>query len=211
MAQERSNTLGVLVSGRGSNLEAIMQAIEDGRLDADLRVVISNKPGAYALERASNRGIPAEVVASRQFRKDRQAFESAIHDVLQRYGVRYVALAGFMRLLSPWFVRQYPNRIVNIHPSLLPAFPGLDAQEQAYEHGVKVSGVTVHFVDEGLDSGPIIAQRPVPVLDDDDADRLSARILEQEHRLYPECLQLLLQNRLAVDGRHVRVRPAEDA
>ena len=198
--------LGVLVSGRGSNLQAILDAIQSGELDADLRVVVSNNPDAYGLERARARGVPTVVVDHREFRGKgrRRRFEMALDDALRSHGVHYIVLAGFMRILSPWFVRRHPLRIVNIHPALLPSFPGLHVQQKALDHGVKVSGVTVHFVDESVDGGPIIGQTAVPVRDDDDDDRLSARILVQEHLLYPRCLRWLVEGQLTVDGRVVR-------
>ncbi len=199
-------TLGVLVSGHGSNLQAIIDAIAAGRLPAELRVVVSNEPNAYALERARRHGIPAAIVDHRAFRRDRRGFEAAIAAVLDRHRVNYVALAGFMRVVSPWFVGRYPGRLVNIHPALLPAFPGLDGQRQALEHGVKVTGATVHFVNEDVDAGPIIVQAAVPVLDDDDVTSLAARILAEEHRIYPTALAWLVEGRLTVEGRRVRLR-----
>ncbi len=205
-ADRAHRALGVLVSGRGSNLQAILDAVAEGRLDADVKVVLSNVPDVYALERARRHGVPTEVVDHRRFRKDRVGFEKAVVEALERHGVHYLVLAGFMRILSDDFVARFPQRIVNIHPALLPAFPGLHVQAQALDHGVKVSGVTVHFVDATVDGGPIIAQVAVPVLEGDTEESLSARILEQEHQVFPRALQLLVEGRLQVDGRLVHVR-----
>lgn len=195
--------IGVLVSGRGSNLQALLDAARRGELGGEVAVVVSNVEGALGLERARQAGIPAVFRDHRG--KKREAFDAEIVGILQAHHVDLVCLAGFMRLLSPVFVRAFPGRIVNIHPALLPAFPGLDAQRQAWEHGVKVSGTTVHLVDEGLDSGPIVAQESVPVLSGDTPERLAARILEAEHRLYPRAVRLLLEGRCRVEGRRVIV------
>ncbi|HLE69352.1 MAG TPA: phosphoribosylglycinamide formyltransferase [Vicinamibacteria bacterium] len=187
-------TLGVLISGRGSNLQAILDAIQDGRLDARVGVVLSNVESAPGLERARAAGVPAEVVSHQDY-ASREQYDEALVDRLRAHEVDVVCLAGFMRLLSPVFVRAFPGRILNVHPSLLPAFPGLHAQRQALEHGVKVTGATVHLVDEELDHGPILLQRAVPVLEGDDEESLSARILEQEHRIYPEAIALVLEGK----------------
>jgi phosphoribosylglycinamide formyltransferase-1 len=195
--------IGVLVSGRGSNLQALLDAARRGELGGEVAVVVSNVEGALGLERARKAGIPA-VFRDHRGQK-REAFDAEIVDVLRAHQVDLVCLAGFMRLLSPVFVRAFPGRIVNIHPALLPAFPGLDAQRQAWEYGAKVSGATVHLVDEGLDSGPIVAQEPVPVLSGDTPERLAARILEAEHRLYPRAVRHLLEGRCRVEGRRVIV------
>jgi phosphoribosylglycinamide formyltransferase-1 len=195
--------IGVLVSGRGSNLQALLDAARRGELGGELAVVVSNVEGALGLERARKAGIPAVFRDHRG--KKREAFDAEIVDILRAHHVDLVCLAGFMRLLSPVFVRAFPGRIVNIHPALLPAFPGLDAQRQAWEYGVKVSGATVHLVDEGLDSGPIVAQEPVKVLSGDTPERLAARILEAEHRLYPRAVRHLLEGRCRVEGRRVIV------
>ncbi len=184
-----------------------MDAIAAGRLPAQVVVVLSDKQGAVALERARAAGIPAEFVDPASF-PSREAFDRRLAERLKAYGVDLVVLAGFMRILSPAFVRAFPGRIMNIHPSLLPAFPGLHAQRQALEYGVKVSGCTVHFVDEGLDSGPIIMQAAVPVREGDTEESLAARILEQEHRLYPDAIRLFAEGRLQVEGRQVRIREA---
>ncbi len=195
-----SRTLGVLISGRGSNLQAILDAIDEGRLDAYVGIVISNKGDAPGLERAVKAGA-ATAVLSHKDHDSREAFDEAVLARLSEHDVEVVCLAGFMRILSPVLVRAFPNRILNIHPSLLPAFVGLHAQKQAVEHGVKVSGCTVHLVDEELDHGPILLQRTVPVLEDDTEDTLSARILEQEHKLYPEAVRLVLDGKVRVEGR----------
>ena len=177
-------TLGVLISGRGSNLQAIIDAIAAGTLDARIAVVISNRPDAAGLERARKAGIETLVLSHRDY-PSREEYDRVLVDHLRARGVGLVCLAGFMRLLSPVFIQAFPNAILNIHPSLLPAFPGLDAQHQAWAHGVKLAGATVHLVDCDLDAGPIVLQRAVPVLEDDTPDTLSARILEEEHTLYP--------------------------
>lgn len=181
-----------------------MDAIAQGRLDADLKVVVSDKPGAMALERARAAGVPACVVERGSF-PDRRAFDAELVRVLQGYGVELVVLAGFMRILGEGFIEAFRWRVINIHPSLLPAFPGLSAQRQALEYGVKVTGCTVHFVDEGLDSGPIILQAAVPVMENDTVESLSARILEQEHRILPAAIQLYAEGRLRISGRRVRI------
>ena len=185
-------TLGVLISGRGSNLQAILDAIREGRLDARVGVVVSNVEGAPGLERARKAGVPTEVLSHKDFRS-REDYDRALLSRLRAHGVDLVCLAGFMRLLSPLFVNAYPGRILNVHPSLLPSFPGLHAQKQALDYGVKVTGATVHVVDEKLDHGPILLQAAVPVLEGDDEESLSARILEEEHRIYPEAISLMLE------------------
>jgi len=180
-------TLGILISGRGSNLQAILDAIREGKLDARVGVVLSNVDGAPGLERARAAGVPTDVLSHKDY-ASREQYDEALVDHLRAHEVDLVCLAGFMRLLSP-------GRILNVHPSLLPAFPGLHAQRQALEHGVKVTGATVHVVDEELDHGPILLQRAVPVLEGDDEESLSARILEQEHRIYPEAIALVLEGK----------------
>jgi len=202
--------LGVLASGRGSNLQAIVDAIDAGRCPARVAVVVSDRKDAPALERARRAGIRAVHLEPRAY-PDRTAFDAAIAEVLDADGVELVCLAGYMRVLSAEFVRRYRARILNVHPALLPAFRGLDAQRQALLHGVKVSGATVHFVDEGVDTGPIVLQAAVPVLDDDTDTSLSARILAEEHRLYPEAIRLYAEGRLEVSGRRVSVRPRAGA
>jgi len=193
--------LGILISGRGSNFLAIADAIAGHRLDAEIAVVISNHPEALGLAAARDRGLPLVALPSKGL--DRETYDRQLIHELQNNRVDLICLAGYMRILSGHFIREYSQRIVNIHPSLLPAFPGLDAQHQALEHGVKFSGCTVHFVEEGLDSGPIIAQAVVPVLAEDTAESLSARILKEEHRIYPEALGLVLSGKYRVEGRRV--------
>ena len=195
--------VGVLVSGRGSNLQALIDAARRGELGGEVAVVVSNVETAPGLVRARQAGIPAVFRDHRG--KKREAYDAELVEILRGHQVELVCLAGFMRLLSPVFVRAFPGRIVNIHPALLPAFPGLEAQRQAFEHGVKVSGATVHLVDEGLDSGPIVAQEAVSVLSSDTEETLAARILEAEHRLYPRAVRLLLEGRCRVEGRRVIV------
>ena len=202
MAEQR--IIGVLVSGRGSNLQSIMDQIAVGELPVKIGIVISDKTNAYALERASLAGIPSLVVERKNY-PDKAAFEAAIDAALREANVELVVLAGFMRILGSDFVRAWSGRVMNIHPALLPSFPGLDAQAQALAYGAKVSGCTVHFVDEGVDSGPVILQQAVPVLSDDTEDALAERILVQEHRLYPEAIKLWAQGRLAVSGRRVTI------
>ncbi len=200
--------VGVLVSGRGSNLQAIIDAIERGDVPAEIAVVISNHPGVMALERAARHGIPA-VVIERQPGSNRAAQQQAIVAELQRRGVELLVLAGFDRIIGPDLLQAFPMRIINIHPSLLPAFGGgLHAQADALEYGAKVSGCTVHFVTEDIDGGPIIAQACVPVREDDTADTLAARILEQEHRILPQAVRLFAEGRLRVEGRRVRILPS---
>ena len=198
--------IGVLISGRGSNLQALIDAVHAGRLGARIAVVISNKPQAVGLDRARAAGIDTVVIDHRGY-ATRDLFDAAVADALKARGVRLVCLAGFMRLIGQPMLDAFPDAILNIHPSLLPAFPGVDAQSQALAHGVKVSGVTVHFVDKGLDEGPIIVQRTVPVLDDDTPERLSARILEQEHQAYPEAVQMVLNGGWQIDGRRFYQTP----
>ena len=196
--------LGILISGRGSNFEAISNQIAQRKLDAEVAIVISNRASAPGLEIARQRGIPMRVIPSQGL--EREAYDKLLIDELRTHEVELVCLAGFMRLLSADFVRAFPNRVLNIHPSLLPAFPGLDAQRQALDHGVKITGCTVHFVDEFLDSGPILVQAAVPVLDDDTVEALSARILKQEHLIYPKAIQYMADGRITIDGRRVRIR-----
>ena len=200
-----NRTLGVLISGRGSNLQAIIDAIAAGTLDARIAVVVSNKPHAAGLERARRAGIETLVLSHRDY-PSREEYDRVLVDHLRARGVGLVCLAGFMRLLSPVFIQAFPNAILNIHPSLLPAFPGLDAQHQAWAHGVKLAGATVHLVDCDLDAGPIVLQRAVPVLEDDTPDTLSARILEEEHKLYPEAIRLVLDGGWRVEGRRFCLR-----
>ncbi|MEO8096784.1 MAG: phosphoribosylglycinamide formyltransferase [Acidobacteriota bacterium] len=196
-----SRRLGILLSGRGSNFVAIAESIEAGRLDAEIAVVISNRADAPGLERARERGLTAIAIPATGI--DRVSYDRLLADEVNRHRVDLVCLAGYMRVLGVGFVPQFPHRIMNIHPSLLPAFPGLHAQAQALAHGVKLSGCTVHFVDEGLDNGPIIRQAVVPVLDGDTEETLSARILVEEHRIYTEAIAQVLNGRFRIDGRRI--------
>jgi phosphoribosylglycinamide formyltransferase-1 len=198
--------IGVLLSGRGSNFEALAASVEAGRIpNAEIAIVLSHREDAPGLDRARARGIPALAIASKGL--EREAFDRQILAVLQEKRVDLVCLAGYLRLLSPHFVRAFPDRILNIHPSLLPAFPGLEAQRQALEHGVKFTGATVHFVDEQLDAGRIIVQAAVPIEDADTVDTLSARILREEHRIYTEAVNIVLEGRYRIDGRRVLLNP----
>ena len=196
--------LGVMASGRGSDLQSIIDAIKSGQIKAKIGVVITDKPDVMALERARKAGIVAVCVNRKEY-EDRVKFEEKLVEVLHEYGVTLVILAGFMRILSPYFVREFKNRIMNIHPSLLPSFGGAHAHRDVLAYGVKVSGCTVHFVDEGMDSGPIIMQKAVPVLDDDTEDTLAARVLEQEHIIYPKVIELYLAGKIHVNGRQVKI------
>ncbi|HXK02153.1 MAG TPA: phosphoribosylglycinamide formyltransferase [Verrucomicrobiae bacterium] len=193
--------LGILLSGRGSNFVAIADNVASGSIDAAIAVVISNRPEARGLEIARQRGLNAVCLPSKGL--DREVYDRSVIGELHRNQVDLVCLAGFMRLLSAGFIREFPNRILNIHPSLLPAFPGLDAQRQALEHGVRISGCTVHFVDEELDAGPIVIQAAVPVLDTDTVDTLSARILAEEHRIYSEAIRIVVAGAYRIEGRRV--------
>lgn len=196
--------LGVLCSGRGTNLQSILASVDNGQIPAPVGVVLTDKPDAKALERAEKAGIPHFCVNHKNF-ADKQAFEKALVEKLREHGVTLVILAGFMRILSPYFVHEFPGRILNIHPSLLPSFGGAHAHRDVLAYGVKVSGCTIHFVDEGMDSGPIILQTAVPVMDRDDEDTLAARVLEQEHKLYPRAIELFLKGKLKIEGRKVRI------
>ena len=210
MSTRRSTPLrvAVLASGRGSNLQAIIDAIEAGQVEAKIVAVISNKKEAVALERARKHGLPDLFVDPKPFagRPDsREAYDHALLDVLQKHDAELVLLAGYMKIVTAVLVNAYANRMMNIHPSLLPAFPGLDVQKKAIEWGCKLAGCTVHFVTEGVDEGPIILQAAVPILDDDTPETLAARILVQEHKIYPRAVQLFAEGRLRVEGRHVIV------
>lgn len=198
--------LGVLVSGNGSNLQAILDAIKTGQLNAQCLLVVSNRPDAFALERAKQAGVKTCFIDHRA-QQSREDFDKLLAAQLIEAGVEWIALAGFMRVLSKSFLNTFPGRIVNIHPALLPAFPGVNAQQQAFDYGVKVTGCTVHFVDDGVDSGPIILQKAVPVLPDDTPQALKARILEQEHVALVEGLRLIAEGRIAASdgGRHVKI------
>ncbi|MBH0196469.1 MAG: phosphoribosylglycinamide formyltransferase [Nitrospira sp.] len=209
--------VAVLVSGRGSNLQAVIDAIEAGQVHATIVAVISNKKDAVALERARKHGLPDLFVDPKPFvgkPDSREAYDRALLDVLERHHVELVLLAGYMKIVTAVLVNAYANRMMNIHPSLLPSFPGLDVQKKAIEWGCKLAGCTVHFVTEGVDEGPIILQAAVPILDDDTSETLAARILVQEHKIYPSAVQLFSEGRLRVDGRRVRIdggKPVGDA
>jgi phosphoribosylglycinamide formyltransferase-1 len=207
-SSRRSPRLAVLISGRGSNLQSIIDAVSSGRLDATLAIVISNRSQAAGLVRAREAGIDARWMNPRDH-ADRDDYDRAIVDVVRDRGVDLICLAGYMRLVGGPLLDAFPNRILNIHPSLLPAFPGLEAQRQAFEHGVRVTGATVHLVTRELDNGPIVLQSAVPVLSGDTVETLSARILLEEHRIYPEAIQIVLQGRWTIDGR--RFVPMESA
>lgn len=193
--------LGILLSGRGSNFLALHQAVGDGRITAEIALVLSNRPSAPGLQKAMDLGLPTMAISHRG--KGREEHDRLVVEALQEAGVDWVCLAGYMRVLSPVFIRAFPRRALNIHPSLLPAFPGLDAQRQALEHGVRVSGCTVHLVDEGLDSGPIVIQKPVSIADEETDESLAEKILVQEHLAYPEALSRLLTEPWRVEGRRV--------
>lgn len=202
--QPLNRRLGILLSGRGSNFEAIAENIRQGRLNAEIAAVISNVEAAPGLEKARRLGFPSIYIPAVQ--KRREEFDREVVQVLESHGVSLVVLAGFMRILSNVLLKAFANRVLNIHPSLLPAFPGMEAQRQALEYGVKFSGCTVHFVDDSLDGGPIILQAAVPVLDDDTVESLSARILKEEHRIYSEAIELVLSGRCKIEGRRVATR-----
>jgi phosphoribosylglycinamide formyltransferase 1 len=195
--------LGILLSGRGSNFEAIADNVAAGKIPAEIAIVISNRPEARGLDAARQRGLPTACIPSKGL--DRIVYDAMLVEELKKHAVDLVCLAGYMRLLSAGFIREFPGRVLNIHPSLLPAFPGLDAQHQALEHGVKVTGCTVHFVDEYLDAGPILVQAAVPVLDADTVETLSARILKEEHRIYSEAIRMVFGGALRVEGRRVLI------
>lgn len=197
--------IGVLVSGSGSNLQSIIDNIEQGRLSAEIAIVICNNPQAFALERCARHQIPFELISHRDF-PDRIAFDMQMADILQGRGVELVVMAGFMRVLSPEFLGRFPLRVINIHPAVLPSFPGLHGQKQAFDYGVKFSGCTVHFADSGVDTGPIIIQAVVPVFDDDTEESMSARILKEEHRIYPQAIQFIAEGKLEVRGRKVVIK-----
>jgi phosphoribosylglycinamide formyltransferase-1 len=201
---EKKISIAVLASGSGTNFEAIAQAIEDGEVPARIALLISDNPGAFALERAGRRGIPTRVIELKDY-PDRRGFDAAIRDTLLQASVDLVVLAGYMKLVGKEILEEFPGRIMNIHPALLPSFPGEHGVADALEHGVKVSGVTVHFVDEGLDSGPIIVQEAVPVVESDDEESLHQRIHLAEYRAYPLAISLFAQGRLRIEGRRVRV------
>jgi phosphoribosylglycinamide formyltransferase-1 len=206
LGSDSGRRIAILISGRGSNLQASIDAVAEGRLRAEIAVVISNKVDASGLERARAAGIEALTIGHRDY-PTREAFEEVLVHELRARQVTLVCLAGFMRLLGRTFLDAFPNAILNIHPSLLPAFPGVDAQRQAWAHGAKVAGATVHFVTRELDGGPIVRQSAVPILDGDTPDTLAARILEEEHRIYPEAIELVLDGGWTIDGRRFRRSP----
>ena len=198
--------IGVLASGGGTNLQAIIDRCQEGTISAEIALVLTNKPGAGAIERARKAGIPTACIDHREFTQ-RQDFDEAMVRALREAGVELVVLAGFMRIITQVFLDAFPERIINIHPALLPAFPGLHVQQQALDYGARFSGCTVHFVDSGVDTGPIIIQAIVPVLPEDTADTLAARILEQEHLIYPRAIQLIAEGRVHVNDRKVTIDP----
>ena len=198
--------IGVLASGSGSNLQTIIDRCKEGKLNAEIALVISNNPDAKALERAENANIPSRCINHRHY-PSREDFDVAVVKALQSYNVQLVVLAGFMRIITETFINAFPNRVINIHPALLPAFPGLNVQQQAIDYGARFSGCTVHFVDGGVDTGPIIIQAVVPIMPDDTAEILSQRILEQEHQIYPRAIQLIAENRVHILGRRVVIEP----
>jgi len=202
--------IAVLVSGGGSNLQSIIDSVESGYLKIQIAVVLSNKEEAYGLTRAENHGIPAEILKHGDF-ENREEFETRLIEILDGYSVDLVVLAGFMRVLTPLFVSHYHHRIINIHPAILPSFPGTHGQKQALDYGVRFSGCTTHFVDEGTDTGPIIIQAIVPILPDDTEESLGTRILKEEHRIFPESLKLWAERRLLIEGRKVRILPEKSA
>lgn len=197
--------IGVIVSGSGSNFQSIIDQTENGNLDAVIKVVICNNPDAYALERAKKHNIPSVIIDHKDF-KDRNEFDEKMIKVLKSYSVELVIMAGFMRVLTPLFIKAFHMRIMNIHPAILPSFQGIHAQERAFDYGVKFSGCSVHFADEGVDTGPVIIQSVVPVYDDDTADTLQERILKEEHRIFPQAIQLYAEGKLEVVGRRVHVK-----
>ena len=197
--------IGVLASGRGTNLQAIIEAIKEGRIEGKMGIVISDNRDAFALKRAEQYNIDTRYINFKEF-KNREDYDKEIIKTLEEKKIELVVLAGYMRILSPHFIRIYKNKIINIHPALLPSFPGLNAQKQAIEHGVKVSGCTVHFVDEGVDSGPIILQKAVEVGDDDTEESLAEKILKEEHQIYPQAIQLFSEGRLIIKGRRVFIK-----
>lgn len=206
IAPSNSYRVGVLVSGRGTNLQAIIDAIEEGRLSARIAVVISNVADAYALERARRHGIPALFVDPAPYKGRREDYDRELVRILKEYRVELVCMAGFMRILTPYFINSFSNRILNIHPALLPAFPGLKAQKAALDYGVKFSGCTVHIADEGVDTGPVVIQAVVPVLPDDTEESLEERILREEHKIYPQAIQWFAEGRVVVEGRRVAIK-----
>jgi phosphoribosylglycinamide formyltransferase-1 len=203
--EKKKLSLGVLVSGSGSNLQSIIDSIVRGILNASIEIVISNNPDAFALERAAKHNLESIVIDHAEF-QTREAFDRKMIDVLSSHSVDLVIMAGFMRILSPLFLKSFPMKIINIHPALLPSFQGLHAQKRAFDYGVKFSGCTVHFADEGVDTGPIIIQSVVPVYEDDTEESLQNRILKEEHRIYPQAIQFIAEGKVEISGRKVRIR-----
>ena len=197
--------LGVLISGNGSNLQSIIDNIEKGLLKAIIKIVISNNPNAYGITRATKHGIPVVILKNGDF-KNKEDFDSELIKILKNNSVDLVILAGFMRILTSPFLKAFSQKIMNIHPALLPSFPGIHGQKQALEYGVKISGCTVHFVDEGVDTGPIISQSAIQVFDDDTEETLSARILKEEHRIYPQAIQFYAEGKMEIKGRKIRIK-----
>ncbi len=197
--------IGVLASGRGTNLQAIIEAVEEGRIDGKICIAISDNSDSYALKRAKQYDIETQYIDFRSF-KNREDYDKKVVEYLKEKKIELVILAGYMRILSPFFINAYKNKIMNIHPALLPSFPGLQVQKKAIDHGVKVSGCTVHFVDEGVDSGPIILQKAVEVKDNDTEESLAERILKEEHQIYPRTIQLFSQGRIVIKGRRVSIK-----
>ncbi len=202
--------LGVLISGSGSNLQSIIDNIEKGALQATIEIVVCNKPDALGINRAQKHGLPVAVLKHEDF-KTREDFDAELIRILKKSEVDLVALAGFMRILTPSFLKAFPQKVINIHPALLPSFPGTSGQKDAFEYGVKFSGCTVHFVDEGVDSGPIIIQSVVPVFQSDTKETLAARILKEEHRIYPRAIQFFAEGKIEIAGRRVRIKDVEEA
>lgn len=200
--------LGVLISGSGSNLQSIIDNIENGKLDAAIKIVISNNPHAFGISRAQKHGLPVIILNHEEF-KTREEFDAELIKILISKEIDLIVLAGFMRLLTPGFLKAFPQKIINIHPALLPSFKGTHGQKMAFEYGVKFSGCTVHFVDEGVDSGAIIIQSVVPVLQDDTEEDLAARVLKEEHRIYPQAIQFFAENKIKISGRKVFIKDAE--
>ena len=207
-AMTQSLKLGILISGSGSNLQSIIDHIENGALKAAIKIVISNNPDAFGLVRAQKHGLPVAVLKHEDF-KTREDFDTELIGILKNCEVDLVVLAGFMRILTPSFLKAFPLKIINIHPALLPSFPGVHGQKDAFEYGVKFSGCTVHFVDERVDSGPIIIQSVVPVLPDDTSETLAARILKEEHRIYPQAIQFIADDKIKISGRKVLIEDTE--
>ena len=206
----RSLKLGVLISGSGSNLQSIIDNIEKGALQATIKIVVCNKPDAMGITRAQKHGLPVAVLKHKDF-KTREDFDAELIRILKKSEVDLVALAGFMRILTTSFLQAFPQKVINIHPALLPSFPGTSGQKDAFEYGVKFSGCTVHFVDEGVDSGPIIIQSVVPVFQSDTKETLAARILKEEHRIYPRAIQFFAEGKVEIAGRRVRIKDVEEA